>query len=553
MKSFYCLLFLLFTYASGISQDEEKNYRLLYPEFIPVNSPFELSIVIANTYLSADHLELYFINQGNVELTKIKFKSFYSSTYVPFKSASLEGYSGHIYKAEIYFYENKLSLGEFFQLILNLKSENVIESTVKMIGIFKDSSKVLGYLEDLSPDNSISAELKFYNPQKNAGKCLQFKNSSIFSVSFPNLRADSLLAEFWFKSSGLPSSFLTVKSRLNFKDEFYLSANDFQMFSVQSEEINFGELKPFFISKNAWYHFEILFLFQEKTIAVYCGGDLLTKKELSKLIRPEDLEFVFSNNSDEIVFQIDLLRFIEYNNSIEASVVNFNYVNFISDSSEVLYQFNFDGQEENLNQNLLKINFSGTQLVKSDAPVFVRAPELNISVMSKIYQLEWSGGDFRQAAFYVLEKSLGNFPFTEIFTVRSENSGEKVYTYLDKKDDNSDIVYYRVKQINKDGSLIYSSQVKVGQGILTPFFIEQNFPNPFNPKTSIYIELFEDTEVEITIYNLEGGEIAKIHKGFLRKGKHKFSFDATGLPSGIYLYKVDTPIYSEIKKMILTK
>jgi hypothetical protein len=270
-------------------------------------------------------------------------------------------------------------------------------------------------------------------------------------------------------------------------------------------------------------------------------------------MRPEDLEFVFSNNSDETVFQIDLLRFIDLHNSMDASFENFNYLNFISDSSRVISQFNFDNSDENLSQEQIKINSSQIQYVKSDAPIFARAPELNIHVLSKMYQLEWSGGDFRQASSYILEKSSGNSPFTGIFNIEPEKSPEKIYAYLDKKDENAEIVYYRVKQVNKDGSIIYSSQVKVGQGLLTPFFIEQNFPNPFNPKTSIFVELFEDNEVEITIYNLEGGEIAKIFKGFLRKGKHKFSFDGTGLPSGIYLYKVDTPIYSEIKKMILTK
>jgi len=553
MKNFYCLIFILFFSVPGITQDDEKNYRLLYPEFIPINSAFELSVIIANTYVSADRLEFYFITEDYIDLAKIKFKSFYSSNNVPFKSTSLEGYSGHVYKAEIYLNENKPGLGEFFQLTLNLKAEDVTESTIKMIGIFKDSTRILGYLEDLNSDNSISADLKFYKPQKNAGKTLQFKNSSVFSVSFPEIKTDSLLAEFWFKASGLPLTFLTVKNRVSFHDEFYLSTNDFQMLSVQSNEISFEELKSVFISKNVWYHFGIVFLFEKKTISFYCNGDLLSKNELSELTRPGDLEFVFNNNSDEFVFQIDLLRFIELNNSIETSVENFNYLNFISGSSEVICQFNFDNPDENLNQDRIKTNFYGTQLVKSDAPIFARAPELNISVMSRMYQLEWSGGDFRQASSYVLEKSSGNSAFTGIFSIRAENSGEKVYAYLDKKDDNSDIVYYRVKQINKDGSIIYSSQVKVGQGILTPFFIEQNFPNPFNPKTSMFIELFEDSEVEITIYNLEGGEIAKIHKGFLRKGKHKFSFDATGLPSGIYLYKVDTPIYSEIKKMILTK
>ncbi|RPI66750.1 MAG: T9SS C-terminal target domain-containing protein [Ignavibacteriales bacterium] len=427
------------------------------------------------------------------------------------------------------------------------------ESDFKVLGIFRDSSKVVGFLEDENRDNIVPAHLQFFRPQKIAGKSLQLNNNSVFSVWFPELKSDSLLAEFWIKTLALPSNFLKIQNRLNLNNEFYFSTNDFQMFSVQSDETYFSELKPGFISKNAWYHFEILFLFEEKKISVYCNGELLSQKEFTALTNPDDLEFIFNSPSEETLFQIDLLRFIKLNGSIGESFENSNYTNFISDSSQVICQFNFDNEEENLNREDVKVSSSGFQLVKSDAPVFARAPELNIALIGEMYELQWYGGDYKQAVSYILERSAGNYSFSGIYTVKPENSGEKIYTYLDNRDDNSEVVYYRVKQINKDGSIVYSSQVKIGQGILKPFAVEQNFPNPFNPKTSIYIELFEDTQVEVTIYNLEGGEIAKIQKGFLRMGRHKFSFDGTGLPSGIYLYKVDTPLYSEIKKMILTK
>lgn len=553
MKIFYSLFFIFFLCRAGVSQTEEKNYRLICPDYILLNTSFEVSLIITNAFLDADHLELYFITGEDLDLSKIKLKSLYSFNYIPFKKTSLEHFSGNVFRTDIPLNINKQIPGDFFQVILTLMSGDSEESEFKVLAKFMDSSKVLGLLGDEEKDNIISAHLNFFKPQKNAGKALQLKNNSLFSVWFPDLNSDSLLAEFWLKTSGLPFNFLTVKSRLNLQEEFYFSTNDFQMFSVQSDEVYFSELKPGFISKNAWYHFEILFLFRERIISVYCNGELLSQKELTALISPEDLEFVFNNTSEESAFQIDLLRFIELNGSISESFENFNYINFISDSSEVICQFNFDSDGENLNREDVKVSSSGLQLVKSDAPIFARAPELNITLMSRMYELEWFGGDYRQAVSYILEKSSGNSSFSGIYTVRSENSGEKIYSYLDNKDDNSEIVYYRVKQVNKDGSIVYSSQVKIGQGMLTPFFIEQNFPNPFNPKTSIYIELFEDTDVEVTIYNLEGGEIAKIHKGFLRKGKHKFSFDGTGLPSGIYLYKVDTPLYSEIKKMILTK
>jgi hypothetical protein len=105
----------------------------------------------------------------------------------------------------------------------------------------------------------------------------------------------------------------------------------------------------------------------------------------------------------------------------------------------------------------------------------------------------------------------------------------------------------------KDGSVLYSSRVKVGQGFSEPFLLSRNFPNPFNPLTSIDIELFRDSDIRVIVYNLEGKEIASLFEGNLTKGKHTFSFDASEYPSGVYLCRVQTPDFSQTTKMILTK
>ena len=81
----------------------------------------------------------------------------------------------------------------------------------------------------------------------------------------------------------------------------------------------------------------------------------------------------------------------------------------------------------------------------------------------------------------------------------------------------------------------------------------QNYPNPFNPSTKIEFEILQDAEVEVVVYNLTGKEIEILHQGFLPSGIYKFDFDGSELPSGIYLYKVSTPQFTQTKKMILAK
>jgi hypothetical protein len=246
---------------------------------------------------------------------------------------------------------------------------------------------------------------------------------------------------------------------------------------------------------------------------------------------------------------------VALNEDISAAAANMHYSNFISDNSEVIFSLKFDTSEE-FSALLQKkvIEFGGIQLVKSDAPIFTPVPELNISIYKSSYELSWQGVAHNLAVNYVLEKSSGDNQFEELIKLQPIGDNDKTYHYTDAIEQSAGIVYYRIKQLNKDGSIVYSGSVKVGQGnLIEPILVEQNYPNPFNPKTSIVVDLIEPSEVEIIIYSLEGREISTIHRGTLEKGIHKFTFDGTELPSGIYLYKVSTPSFTQTRKMILAK
>jgi hypothetical protein len=105
------------------------------------------------------------------------------------------------------------------------------------------------------------------------------------------------------------------------------------------------------------------------------------------------------------------------------------------------------------------VNANNVNLVSSDAPVFGRAPELNIRLMSTYYELTWGGGDFKNASEYYIERAEGEKSYVDIYKTDADNSTDREYSYLSDRKDNSEVVYFRVKQINKDGSLTYSSQL----------------------------------------------------------------------------------------------
>jgi len=89
--------------------------------------------------------------------------------------------------------------------------------------------------------------------------------------------------------------------------------------------------------------------------------------------------------------------------------------------------------------------------------------------------------------------------------------------------------------------------------IPTAYALEQNYPNPFNPSTVIRYSLPVDGKVSLTVFDITGREVVRLVDEQKRAGAYEATFDARGLSSGVYFYRVQTGQFSEAKKMILLK
>jgi hypothetical protein len=91
------------------------------------------------------------------------------------------------------------------------------------------------------------------------------------------------------------------------------------------------------------------------------------------------------------------------------------------------------------------------------------------------------------------------------------------------------------------------------------FQLHQNYPNPFNPTTTIQFALPKSSEVVLKLYDLLGREITTLVDDKLEPGEYKLQFEANGLPTGVYFYRiqaknVDTGNYFiETRKFTLLK
>jgi len=135
-------------------------------------------------------------------------------------------------------------------------------------------------------------------------------------------------------------------------------------------------------------------------------------------------------------------------------------------------------------------------------------------------------------------------------------SDERNYQYVDdfKFISVKGTIQYRLKQINFNGTYEYSNVIEVYVDF-TPkeFLLYQNFPNPFNPSTSINFSLPVNVRVRINIYNSLGELVSEVINKELEAGYHKILFGGASIPSGIYFYRLQAGNFIETKKMILMK
>jgi subtilisin family serine protease len=85
------------------------------------------------------------------------------------------------------------------------------------------------------------------------------------------------------------------------------------------------------------------------------------------------------------------------------------------------------------------------------------------------------------------------------------------------------------------------------------FALEQNYPNPFNPSTVINYSIPTSGNVTIKVYDILGNEVKTLVNENKAPGNYSITFDAKGLPSGVYLYKLTAGNYTSVKKLVLIK
>jgi len=85
------------------------------------------------------------------------------------------------------------------------------------------------------------------------------------------------------------------------------------------------------------------------------------------------------------------------------------------------------------------------------------------------------------------------------------------------------------------------------------FALLGNYPNPFNPTTTLAFNLPRASQVQLAVFDLTGRHVATLVDGWQDAGRHQVIFDASDLSSGIYFYRLQAEEFSAVQKMVLLK
>lgn len=168
--------------------------------------------------------------------------------------------------------------------------------------------------------------------------------------------------------------------------------------------------------------------------------------------------------------------------------------------------------------------------------------------------LNWTTATETNNRGFEVEKQSGNSNWESIgfVTGKGTTTEPQSYSFTDNNVANGRYTY-RLKQIDFDGSFNYSKEIEVQINTPVEFSLSQNYPNPFNPATKINYSVPKDGYVKISVYNVIGQEVAELVNGMVKAGTHEVNFDASGLTSGVYFYKIEANGFSNIKKMTLLR
>lgn len=203
-------------------------------------------------------------------------------------------------------------------------------------------------------------------------------------------------------------------------------------------------------------------------------------------------------------------------------------------------------------------NFTTMQVPPPLPPVLI-VPANNSNNVSLTPDLDWHNSS--NAAFYrvniATDLNFNNIVFD------SDSIGLSSFSVPPGILNVNTLYFWRVNANNAGGTSDWSTTYvfrtvvtginQIGTSIPDKYELYNNYPNPFNPVTKIRFDLPKSSTVRILLYDITGKVVMNLVDGELQAGSYETTLDASSMSSGLYFYRMETPDYSNTKRLMLIK
>lgn len=413
---------------------------------------------------------------------------------------------------------------------------------------------------------------------------LQFNGTDGY-VSMPHNNAydvSSVTIEMWIyweESAGTDVDFLIGKATEQLEIHTGGGSGNFGLRFIPTTGV-YLDTETNVITQNQWYHLAFAYDPSQGLTKCYING--VEKTLYNHGVNPVTTPIVQTGQSLHLGVRWGLFYYFKgkidevriWNYIRTQQQIQDNRLTTLSgnESGLIAYYQMSNGSETTLNDNSTTGNngtlYGGVTWVTSDSPLPVELVSFSGSASEKDIQLRWvTVSEVNNYGFEIqrmqtdrgFAAGTGEWDIAGFVPGHGNSNSEKRYLFSEKVPGNG-IYTYRLKQIDTDGSFSYSASIQIRTGMLPEKFqVQQNFPNPFNPSTSLRFSLLAPSEVTIGLYTAAGELIADLVSSDFEAGSHLLNFNLAPyqLSSGVYFLKFNAvskqASHSDIIKISLLK
>jgi serine protease AprX len=187
-------------------------------------------------------------------------------------------------------------------------------------------------------------------------------------------------------------------------------------------------------------------------------------------------------------------------------------------------------------------------------PTPVELQSFSAIVMNGKVNLEWTTATEKNNRGFEIEKKSADSDYKTIGFVHGSGTvaTPNHYSFIDRNSTGG-FFTYRLKQIDFNGEFTYSNEVAVNVPTASDLVLEQNYPNPFNPSTKINYSVPNGSHVKLILYDILGNQVRVLSNEFKEAGNYSYTLNADGLPSGVYIVRLNAGTINKVIKITLAK